>query len=85
MNMVLVDLHGVDQSSIGYIVSLPALIIELDVIVLIESSKDNILQRRSKDSKESKERILNTVKSLKEHVGILRVTMVSCSAIWGVT
>ncbi|MEN4017673.1 MAG: AAA family ATPase [Methanobacterium sp.] len=80
MNRVLVDLHGVDQSSIGYIVSLPALIIEPDVIILIESSKGNILQRRSKDSKE---RIIDTVKSLKEHMDILKVTMASCSAIIG--
>lgn len=80
MDRVLVDLHGVDQSSIGYIVSLPVEIIEPDVIVLIESSKDNILQRRSKDSKE---RIIDTARSLKEHIDILRVTMTACSAIIG--
>jgi len=80
MNRVLVDLHGVDQSSIGYIVSLPALIIEPDIIVLIESSKDNILQRRIKDRKE---RIIETAKSLKEHMDILKVTTAACSAILG--
>lgn len=80
MNRVLVDLHGVDQSSIGYIVSLPVEIIKPDIIVLIESSKDNILGRRRKDTKE---RIIDTVKSLKEHMNILRVTMATCSAILG--
>lgn len=77
---VLVDLHGVDQSSIGYILSLPIEIISPDIIVIIESSKDNILQRRHKDTKE---RIIDTIKSLKEHMGILRIAMASCSAILG--
>ncbi|HML06492.1 MAG TPA: AAA family ATPase [Methanobacterium sp.] len=80
MGRAFVDLHGVDQSSIGYIVSLPVEIINPDIIVLIESSKDNILGRRRKDSKE---RIIDTVKSLKEHMDILRITMASCSAILG--
>lgn len=47
---------------------------------MIESSKDNILQRRTKDSKE---RIIETAKSLKEHMDILKVTMAACSAILG--
>ena len=80
MNRVLVDLHGVDQSSIGYILSLPVEIIKPDIIVLVESSKDNILGRRKKDTKE---RIIDTVKSLKEHMDILRITMATCSAILG--
>jgi adenylate kinase len=80
MNSVLVDLHGVDQSSIGYIISLPVEIIKPDIIVLIESSMDNILGRRKKDTKE---RIIDTVKSLKEHMDILKITMASYSAIFG--
>ena len=80
MNRVLVDIHGVDQSSIGYIVSLPVEIIKPDIIVLIESLKENILLRRKKDSKK---RIIDTVKSLKEHMDILRITLASCSAILG--
>lgn len=80
MDRVLVDLHGVDQSSLGYIISLPVEIIKPEIIVLIESSMENILIRRSKDTKE---RIIDTVKSLKEHMDILRVTMTVCSAILG--
>lgn len=80
MNSVLVDLHGVDQSQIGYILSLPIEIISPDIIVIVESSKDNILQRRHKDTKE---RIVDTIKSLNEHMSMLRIAMASCSAILG--
>ena len=80
MSRVIVDLHGVDQSPIGYILSLPVEIISPDIIVIIESSKDNILRRRHKDAKE---RIIDTIKSLNEHMSILRTSMASCSAILG--
>ncbi len=80
MDNALVDLHGVDQSSIGYIISLPVEFIKPDIIVLIEASKENILLRRSEDSKE---RIIDTYKSLTEHMEILKTTMFSCSAILG--
>ncbi|MEN6291522.1 MAG: adenylate kinase [Methanobacterium sp.] len=80
MNRVLVDLHGVDQSPIGYILSLPIEIISPDILVVIESSKDNILQRRHKDTKE---RIIDTINSLNEHMNILRTSMAVCSAILG--
>ena len=80
MNRVLVDMHGVDQSSIGYIVSLPVEIIKPDIIILIESLKENILIRRKKDSKK---RIIDTIKSLKEHMDILRITLTACSVILG--
>lgn len=80
MEDVLVDLHGVDQSSIGYIISLPIEIIKPDIILVIESSKDKIFRQRGKDSKK---RIIDTIESLKEHMDILRNTMASCSAILG--
>ena len=80
MDRVLVDLHGVDQSSIGYILSLPIEIISPDIIVVIESSKDNILGRRHKDTKK---RIIDTIKSLNEHMNMLRTSMAVCSAILG--
>ena len=80
MDHVLVDLHGVDQSPIGYILSLPIEIISPDIIVVIESSKDNILQRRHKDTKE---RIIDTINSLTEHMIMLRISMAVCSAILG--
>lgn len=77
---VLVDLHGVDQSSIGYIVSLPIKIFEPDIILIIEASMDNILWRRSKDAKK---RIIDSISSLDEHMHILKITMSSVSAIIG--
>lgn len=80
MEGVIVDLHGVDQSSIGYIISLPIEIIKPDIILIIESSKDKIFRQRNKDTKK---RINDTIESLKEHMDILRNTMVSCSAILG--
>ena len=80
MDRVLVDLHGVDQSSIGYILSLPIEIMSPDIIVVIESSKDNILGRRRKDTKE---RIIDTIKSLNEHMNMLRTSMAVCSALLG--
>ena len=80
MDRVLVDLHGIDQSSIGYILSLPIEIISPDIIVVIESSKDNILGRRRKDTKE---RIIDTIKSLNEHMSMLRTSMAVCSALLG--
>ncbi len=80
MKGALVDLHGIDQSPIGYILSLPIEIISPDIIVVIESSRDNILQRRHNDTKE---RIIDTIKSLKEHMGMLRTSMAVCSAIMG--
>ncbi len=80
MKDVLVDLHGVDQSSIGYIISLPIEIIKPDIIIVIESSKDKIFRQRDKDTKK---RINDTIESLKEHMDILRNTMASCSAILG--
>ncbi len=77
---VLIDLHGVDQSQWGYIISLPVGIIKPDIIILIESSKENILLRRKKDSKK---RLIDTIKSLKEHMEVLKTTMASYSAMFG--
>ncbi|MGB9937273.1 MAG: adenylate kinase [Methanobacterium sp.] len=80
MERVLVDLHGVDQSFIGYIISLPVEIIKPNIIVIIEAKKENIILRRNKDTKE---RIIDTYKSLNEHMEILKITMAACSAILG--
>ncbi|MBI5681339.1 MAG: AAA family ATPase [Methanobacterium sp.] len=76
---VLVDLHGVDQSLIGYIISLPVEIIKPDIIFVIESLEDKILKQRNKDTKI---RIVDNIKSLKEHMGILRNTMAICSVLF---
>ncbi|MGF7118304.1 adenylate kinase [Methanobacterium oryzae] len=80
MKRVIVDLHGVDQSKIGYIISLPVEIIKPDIILVIESSKDKIFRQRNEDAKK---RINDTIESLTEHMDVLRNMMASCSAILG--
>jgi len=77
---VVIDLHGVDQSQIGYIISLPLEIIYPDLIIVIEASEDKILFRRNEDSKE---RIIDSLYSLKQHKWFLRTTMAICSVIFG--
>jgi len=81
MSNVLVDLHGLDQSKIGYILSLPLNIISPDIIVIIEASYRNIIKRRHGDK--SKGRIIEDVESVKEHMKILRTSMAVCSALVG--
>ncbi len=79
---VLVDLHGIDHSELGYILSLPIEILKPDIIVVIESSYDNILLRRQKDILE-KQRIIESFKVFNEHKNILRIAMAVCSVILG--
>ncbi|MBM4240413.1 MAG: adenylate kinase [Euryarchaeota archaeon] len=82
MRNVLVDLHGLDQSKWGYVLSLPIEIISPGgIIVIIEASSENILKRRSYD--ESKKRIIENIKNIKEHMKLLRTSMAVCSAIAG--
>jgi adenylate kinase len=45
-NKILLDLHGVDKSEIGYIISLPIEIIIPDRIIIVEASYENIIIRR---------------------------------------
>jgi adenylate kinase len=78
---VIVDLHGLDPSNIGFILSLPIEIISPEIIVVIESFFKNVLNRRRVDK--SKKRIIEDKKSFQEHVKILRVSMAICSAIIG--
>lgn len=79
---VLMDLHGIDYFSVGYLISLPLEILKPDIIVLIESSYDNILKRRQKDILEKK-RNIQDLKGLNEHKNILRISMAVCSVILG--
>lgn len=83
MNNVIVDLHGVDQSSLGYLLSLPIETIFPEIIVIIESSYSNIMKRRLGDS--SKTRKIENFKSLKSHMKFLRGSMAACSVILGCT
>lgn len=81
MSNVLVDLHGMDPSKIGYILSLPLDILSPDIIVIIEASYQNIIKRRHGDK--SKQRIIEDMESVKEHMEILKTSMAVCSALVG--
>jgi adenylate kinase len=78
---VLVDLHGLDKSTEGYLISLPVEILTPQIIILIESSYDTILKRRISDH--NKKRPKEDIGEIKKHIGLLRVSMATCSAILG--
>ncbi|MGB7968807.1 MAG: adenylate kinase [Methanobacterium sp.] len=80
-NKILLDLHGVDKSEIGYITSLPIEIIIPDRIIIVEASYENIIIRRYHDK--SRIRVLEDFKYVKEHMEILRLSMMACSVIYG--
>lgn len=80
-NNILVDLHGVDPSLVGYIVSLPFEILNPDVIIIIESSYKNIMMRRKAD--EYRTRPIEGVNKLCMDMDILRSSMVCCSVMCG--
>ncbi|MDI6645030.1 MAG: AAA family ATPase [Methanobacteriaceae archaeon] len=81
LNYVLVDLHGVDQSNIGYIISLPIEIIDPDLICMIQASYEDVLERRIRDK--TKKRIIESFKTFKNHENILRNSMGISSVIYG--
>jgi adenylate kinase len=78
---ILLDLHGIDHSNIGYIVSLPIEIISPDIIIVVESSYENITMRRFSDK--FRDRSLEDMKSMFEHRDMLRMSMIACSIIYG--
>lgn len=78
---VLVDLHGLDQSPEGYLFSLPLEIICPSIIIVVESSLENILYRRINDF--SKDRIKDDFRSLADHMKMLRISMSISSVILG--
>lgn len=78
---VIVDLHGLDQSPKGYLFSLPIEIISPTLIVIIESSLENIILQRNADI--AKERLKDNFKTLNEHMQMLRVSMAVTSVILG--
>ncbi|MGZ7109637.1 MAG: AAA family ATPase [Methanobacterium sp.] len=78
---VLLDLHGLDLVNKGYLVSLPFEILPPDIIIIIESSYDDILERRNFDS--SKNRIVEDHYTIYNHMKMLRFSMNSISAILG--
>jgi len=78
---ILLDLHGIDRSDLGYIISLPIEIISPDIIIVVESSYENITLRRYTD--ESRNRCMEDMKSVEEHMEMLRMSMMACSIICG--
>ena len=78
---ILLDLHGIDRSDLGYIISLPIEIISPDIIIVVESSYENITMRRYSD--EFRDRCLEDMKSVTEQMEMLRMSMMACSIICG--
>ena len=76
---VLVDLHGLDSADVGYIVSLPIEIICPDIIIVVEASYEQILDRRISDK--TRKRSIDNIKLLKEQMEILRKAMMACSVV----
>jgi len=81
LDNALVDLHGVDQSKIGYIISLPIEILVPDLIFMIQAPYEDVLERRFGDK--TKKRIIESFKTFKNHENILRNSMGICSVICG--
>lgn len=77
---VLLDLHGLDKSSQGYLISIPLEILKPDIIILVESSYENIIMRRIDDS--NRVRPVEDLRSLSEEMGLLRTTMAVSSALF---
>ena len=78
---VLVDLHGLDRSEEGYLISLPFEILKPQIIIIIESTYNQIIQHRIKDPERI--RPIETLKSLNQEMKLLRDTMAICAAILG--
>lgn len=76
---VLLDLHGLDKSREGYLISLPLEILKPEIIILVESSYDNIIKHRINDPDRS--RPVEDWKTLKEDMELLRTSMAACSAL----
>ncbi|HPX77773.1 MAG TPA: AAA family ATPase [Methanobacterium sp.] len=76
---VLVDLHGLDKSGEGYLISLPVEILKPDIIILIESSYEQIISRRINDPERT--RPVQDWKSLKEEMELLKISMAVCSVL----
>lgn len=76
---VLLDLHGLDKSSQGYLISLPLEILKPDIIILVESSYENIVRRRIDDPE--RVRPVEDLRSLSEEMQLLRTTVAVSSAL----
>jgi adenylate kinase len=78
---IIVDLHGLDTSDHGYIQSLPIETICPDLLVVVEASYENILLRRMNDKTRNRPTV--DLKTFKEQVQLLRMSMMSASVLCG--
>ncbi len=78
-NDVLVDLHGLDKSREGYLISLPLETLKPEIIILVESSYDTIIKRRINDRERA--RPVEDWKTLKQEMELLRTSMAVCSTL----
>ena len=77
MDGVLVDLHGLDRTDQGYLISLPLEILTPQIIILVEATYNSIIKRRINDK--FRTRPLKSLKSLKEEIELLRAVVAFCS------
>lgn len=80
-NGILVDLHGLDRSKKGYLISLPLEIFKPQIIIVVESTYNHIIQRRIND--QERKRLIEGWKSLNQEMELLRNSMVICSTLLG--
>jgi adenylate kinase len=78
---ILLDLHGLDRSAQGYLISLPLDILKPQIIILVESTYYNIINRRVKDR--HRKRPLTSFKCLKEEMELIRSIVTVASAMVG--
>jgi adenylate kinase len=78
-NNIIVDMHGVDKADVGYIVSLPIETLCPDIIIVVEASYEQIIQRRMSDK--DRNRPIDNIKILNEQMEILRKSMMVCSVV----
>ena len=81
LNGILVDLHGIDVSKKGYLISLPAEIIMPKIIIVVESTYNQIIQQRINDPERT--RPIERLETIKQNMELLRNSMAACSAITG--
>jgi adenylate kinase len=80
-NGILLDLHGLDLINKGYLVSLPYEILPPDIIIIIETSYDDIIERRHLDP--YKKRIMEDFYTIQNHMKMLKFSMNSISELLG--
>ncbi len=78
---ILVDMHGLDKSDLGYIRSFPIETICPDIIIVVEASYDDIINRRISDK--TRNRNIDDLKLLDEQMQLLRMSMMSCAVVCG--